>query len=163
MPEAAASASGQIALRALGPRSLRLLGALVVYGALLYVGFGLGAALPLERALLRTAAWTMDRVSGGTIERTVNLAPRGRKALYVASHASHIVEWPEEDGRALLDELLAFATQPQFIYAHQWQVGDVVIWDNLATMHRARPFDDRNQIRDVRRTTCREADPAEAS
>ena len=83
MPESASSATGQIALRALGPRSLRLLGALVVYGALLYVGFGLGAALPLERALLRTAAWTMDRVSGGTIERTVNLEPRGSKALYV--------------------------------------------------------------------------------
>ena len=57
----------------------------------------------------------------------------GRKALYVASHASHIVEWPEEDGRALLDELLAFATQPQFIYAHQWQVGDenVAAWPGL--------------------------------
>lgn len=83
----------------------------------------------------------------------------GRKALYLASHASHIVGWPVEEGRALLEELMAFATQPRFVYAHHWQVGDVLIWDNLATMHRARPFDDRNQVRDVRRTTCREANP----
>ena len=83
----------------------------------------------------------------------------GRKALYIASHASDIEGLPTEEGQALLEELMAFATQPQFVYAHRWQIGDVVIWDNLATMHRARPFDDRHQIRDVRRTTCREADP----
>jgi len=129
----------------------------------------------IDRLTAEHSYW-YSRVAGGgppaTAEELASRPPArhplvhergGRKALYVASHASHIVEWPEEDGRALLDELLAFATQPQFIYAHQWQVGDVVIWDNLATMHRARPFDDRNQIRDVRRTTCREADPAEAS
>lgn len=83
----------------------------------------------------------------------------GRKALYLASHASHIVGWPEDEGRALLRELIDFATQPQFVFAHRWQVGDILIWDNLATMHRARPFDDRSQVRDVRRTTCREAVP----
>ena len=83
----------------------------------------------------------------------------GRKALYIASHASHIIGWPEDESRALLKELMDFATQPRFVYAHQWRVGDVLIWDNLATMHRARPFDDRNQVRDVRRTTCREGMP----
>ena len=83
----------------------------------------------------------------------------GRKALYLASHASHIEGLPTEESRVLLDELMAFATRPRFVYAHHWQVGDVLIWDNLATMHRARPFNDRYQIRDVRRTTCREADP----
>lgn len=87
----------------------------------------------------------------------------GRKALYIASHASHIVGCPEDEGRALLEELMAFATQPQFVYAHEWQVGDVLIWDNLSTMHRARPFDDRNEVRDVRRTTCREAVPEAAA
>jgi len=87
----------------------------------------------------------------------------GRNSLYLASHASGIVGWPEDEGRALLDELLAFATQPEFVYAHYWRVGEVVIWDNLATMHRARPFDDRNQVRDVRRTTCREAMPEAVS
>ena len=83
----------------------------------------------------------------------------GRKALYIASHASHIVGWPEDEGRVLLKELMDFATQARFVYAHQWRVGDVLIWDNLVTMHRARPFDDRTQVRDVRRTTCRERAP----
>lgn len=61
----------------------------------------------------------------------------GRKALYIASHASHILGWPQDEGRALLDELMAFATAPRFVYAHKWQVGDLVIWDNRCTMHKA--------------------------
>ena len=80
----------------------------------------------------------------------------GRKVLYLASHACRIVGWPKDEGLALIEELTAHATRPEFVYAHKWRVGDVVIWDNLATMHRARPFDDLNQVRDVRRTTCRE-------
>lgn len=86
----------------------------------------------------------------------------GRNALYTASHILRIVGWPEDESRALIDELMAFATQPRFVYAHRWSVGDVLIWDNLATMHRATPFDDRNEVRDVRRTTCREAEPRPA-
>src|SRR6185312_8245929 len=53
----------------------------------------------------------------------------GRMALYIASHASHILGWPVEDGRKLLDELMEFATQQQFIYAHKWRVRDLLIWD----------------------------------
>ena len=83
-------------------------------------------------------------------------APSGRQALYLASHASGIVGWPDEQGRALIDELMDFATQKRFVYAHKWRLGDVVIWDNLAPMHRATPFDDRSYKRDMRRTTCRE-------
>jgi alpha-ketoglutarate-dependent 2,4-dichlorophenoxyacetate dioxygenase len=48
--------------------------------------------------------------------------------------------------------LTAFATQPRFVYAHDWRVNDLVIWDNRTTMHRARRFD-RHEVRDVRRTT----------
>lgn len=88
--------------------------------------------------------------------------PSGRKALYLASHAQNIVGWPEEKGRALIDELMAFATEPRFVYAHKWRLGDVLIWDNLATMHRATPFDDRLYRRDMRRTTCREREVAES-
>jgi alpha-ketoglutarate-dependent 2,4-dichlorophenoxyacetate dioxygenase len=89
--------------------------------------------------------------------RLVHVHPTsGRKALYLASHASQIVGWPLERGRALLRELMAFATEPRFVYSHVWRAGDVVIWDNLATMHRATPFDDRTYRRDVRRTTVRE-------
>ncbi len=65
----------------------------------------------------------------------------GRKALYIASHASHIIGWPVEEGRALLRELLAHATQPRFVYSHQWRLGDLVIWDNRCTLHRATPFE----------------------
>lgn len=82
--------------------------------------------------------------------------PSGRKALYLASHACGIVGWPQEKARALIDELMTFATQKRFVYAHTWRLGDILIWDNLATMHRATAFDDRKYKRDMRRTTCRE-------
>lgn len=81
----------------------------------------------------------------------------GRKSLYLASHASHIVGWPVDEGRALLDELIGFATQQRFVYRHHWRVGDLVIWDNQSTMHRGTPFDDTAHARDMRRTTVLEA------
>ncbi len=76
----------------------------------------------------------------------------GRTSLYLASHASHIVGWPLEEGRRLIEELIAFATQPQFVHRHRWTVGDLVIWDNRCTMHRGRPYDER-QRRVLHRTT----------
>jgi alpha-ketoglutarate-dependent 2,4-dichlorophenoxyacetate dioxygenase len=77
----------------------------------------------------------------------------GRKTLYIASHASHIVGWPHEAGRALLDELMAFATEPRFVYAHKWRAGDLVIWDNRCTLHRASPFASDTHKRELHRTT----------
>jgi alpha-ketoglutarate-dependent 2,4-dichlorophenoxyacetate dioxygenase len=77
----------------------------------------------------------------------------GRKVLYLASHASHVIGMPLEEGRALLRELMAHATQPQFVYRHKWRVGDLLIWDNQQTMHRGTPFDDTKHPRDMRRTT----------
>jgi len=76
-----------------------------------------------------------------------------RNALYIASHASHIIGWPVEEGRALLEGLIEFATQPRFIYAHKWRVGDLVIWDNRCTLHRATPYQSTQYVRDLRRTT----------
>ena len=76
----------------------------------------------------------------------------GRTSLYLASHASHIIGWPVEEGRALIEELIVFATQPQFVYRHRWTVGDLVMWDNRCTMHRGRPYDD-TQRRVLHRTT----------
>lgn len=76
----------------------------------------------------------------------------GRTSLYLASHASHILGMPVEEGRALLAELIEFATQEQFVYTHEWQVGDLVIWDNRCTMHRGRPYDP-NERRVLHRTT----------
>jgi alpha-ketoglutarate-dependent 2,4-dichlorophenoxyacetate dioxygenase len=77
----------------------------------------------------------------------------GRKALYIASHASHVIGWPVEKGRALIDELLAFATQPRFVYRHKWTEGDLIVWDNRCTMHRATPFDEMAVKRILHRTT----------
>ena len=77
----------------------------------------------------------------------------GRSALFIASHASHVVGMDLEEGRALLRELIAFATQPRFVYRHRWRVGDLVIWDNRSTMHRATPFEATGHVRDMRRTT----------
>ena len=77
----------------------------------------------------------------------------GRKVLYLASHASHVVGMPLEEGRALLRELIELATRPQFVYRHKWRVGDLLVWDNQQTMHRGTPFDDTKYPRDMRRTT----------
>jgi alpha-ketoglutarate-dependent 2,4-dichlorophenoxyacetate dioxygenase len=77
----------------------------------------------------------------------------GRNALYIAATASHIVGMPVEDGEALLTELIDFATQPRFVYRHMWHAGDLVIWDNRCTMHRATPFEATDHVRDMRRTT----------
>jgi alpha-ketoglutarate-dependent 2,4-dichlorophenoxyacetate dioxygenase len=77
----------------------------------------------------------------------------GRQTLYLAAHASHIVGWPLAAGRRLLDELIAFATQPQFVYRHPWRVGDLVMWDDRCTMHRGRPYDDARHRRVLHRTT----------
>ena len=83
-------------------------------------------------------------------------AGSGRKCLYLAAHISGLVGWEASEARALLDALTAHATQPRFVYAHRWQIGDMVMWDNLATMHRARPYDSMSAKRDLRRTTVLE-------
>jgi alpha-ketoglutarate-dependent 2,4-dichlorophenoxyacetate dioxygenase len=98
----------------------------------------------------------------GAVHPLVRTIPRsGRRSLYLASHASRIIDWPVPEGRLLLRELIEHATQPRFVYRHQWRVGDLVIWDNRATMHRARPFDDARYRRELRRvTTLDVAQPA---
>ncbi|MDX1376366.1 MAG: TauD/TfdA family dioxygenase, partial [Burkholderiales bacterium] len=83
----------------------------------------------------------------------VRALPAGRRSLYLASHASEIVGWNLPEGRLLLRELMEHATQPQFVYRHRWRAGDLVIWDNRATMHRATPFDDATLRRELRRVT----------
>ncbi|MBY0320302.1 MAG: TauD/TfdA family dioxygenase [Reyranella sp.] len=89
-------------------------------------------------------------------QRVVRRHPgSGRKTLYLAAHASHIVGVPIADGRLLLMDLIEHATQRQFVHSHSWKQGDLVIWDNRCTMHRARPFD-TTKVRDLRRVTTRD-------
>jgi len=90
----------------------------------------------------------------GAVHPLVRTNPRTRRrSLYLASHTSRIVDWPVPEGRLLLRDLVEHATQPQFVYRHAWRVGDLVVWDNLATMHRGRPFDDTKHRRELRRVT----------
>jgi len=66
----------------------------------------------------------------------------GRPALFVAKDVvSRIAGLPEAESRALIDELEAFATRPDRVYSHKWQPGDLVVWDNRCTLHRATPYD----------------------
>ena len=83
----------------------------------------------------------------------------GRKSLYVGSHASHVIGRPVEESRALLRELLDFATQPQFVYRHVWRQHDLVMWDNRCVLHRGRPWDERRYRRVMHRTTAAGAGP----
>ncbi len=99
---------------------------------------------------------TEEQIEKGpkAIHPLVHVAPgSGRKSLYIAAHAMRIIGMDDEEGRALIDELLAFATQPQFTFGHSWKPGDLVIWDNFSTLHRGGEYDDVTQRRDLRRTT----------
>jgi alpha-ketoglutarate-dependent 2,4-dichlorophenoxyacetate dioxygenase len=94
-----------------------------------------------------------DRLKGAVHPLVRTVASSGRRSLYLASHASHIIDWQLPEGRLLLRDLMEHATREQFIYRHIWQPNDLVIWDNRATMHRARPFADMTHRRELRRTT----------
>ena len=101
----------------------------------------------------------------GAIHPLVRTIPRSkRKSLYLASHAARIIDWPVPEGRLLLRDLIEHATQREFVYRHRWRAGDLVIWDNRATMHRATPFEDTKVRRELRRVTtldiAEEATPA---
>jgi alpha-ketoglutarate-dependent 2,4-dichlorophenoxyacetate dioxygenase len=97
----------------------------------------------------------------GAVHPLVRTNPRTqRRALYLASHASRIIDWPVPEGRLFLRDLIEHATQPQFVYRHAWRVDDLVIWDNLATMHRGRAFDDTKHRRELRRVTTLDVAPA---
>ena len=102
-----------------------------------------------------------DRLKGA-IQPLVLENPRTRRrSLYLASHASRILDRPVPDGRLLLRDLMEHATRPELVYRHSWRSGDFLIWDNRATMHRARPFDDTVHRREMRRvTTLDTGDPA---
>ncbi|HEU4651231.1 MAG TPA: TauD/TfdA family dioxygenase [Croceibacterium sp.] len=80
----------------------------------------------------------------------------GRKALFIAAHTMDVEGMPKDEGRALIRQLIEHATQPQYVFSVSWNVGDMVIWDNLCSMHRGGDFDYGKYKRDMRRTTVRE-------
>lgn len=76
----------------------------------------------------------------------------GRKCLYFSHHAMRVLGLPETESTALLEALMAHATQPRFVYAHRWRKGEVVMWDNRCTMHRATGYDPKGERRVIHRT-----------
>jgi alpha-ketoglutarate-dependent 2,4-dichlorophenoxyacetate dioxygenase len=88
----------------------------------------------------------------------VRTLPYGRRALYAGDHAIGIVGWPDNDAQQFLNELYEFATQDKYIYVHKWREGDLLIWDNRCTLHRATPLE-TDYRRDVRRATVNEYGP----
>ena len=93
---------------------------------------------------MKMSDWTADAMKKRppVVHPLVRTNPlTGRKSLYLASHASHVIGLPLETGRALIEELTGHATQPRFVYSHQWQPDDLVMWDDRWTMHRATPYD----------------------
>ena len=96
---------------------------------------------------------------GSISQQIVRVHPGSRrKTLYLASHAMAIRGMEVPEGRILLKELMDHATRPEFVYTHRWTAGDLVMWDNRCTMHRAREYDE-TQVRDMHRTTVSDGVP----
>ena len=87
-------------------------------------------------------------------------AMTGRRTIYLSSHIGEIEGMPRPEAMALIRDLMEHATQPAFVYRHVWTVGDIVMWDNRQTMHRARRYNDIGEIRDMRRTTVEDVAPS---
>ncbi len=100
-----------------------------------------------QKNAIAPALWPLIQTHAGS----------GRKLLYVGIHCQRIPGMTLPEGRMLIMDLLEHATQPQFVYRHQWQVGDLVIWDNRATVHRGRRFD-LAERRELRRTSTEDVD-----
>ena len=86
-------------------------------------------------------------------------AGSGRRSVYLSAHIGTIHGWPRPEAMVLIRDLTEHATQRELVYRHTWRLHDLVIWDNRCTMHRARPFDDRQFKRDLRRLTLQDSAP----
>lgn len=83
----------------------------------------------------------------------IDHGPEFGKSLYLGAHAARMEGMEEAEGRALIDELMEFATQPRFVYAHKWHPHDLLLWDNRSVVHRATPFESSTEKRLMVRTT----------
>ncbi|MBL8675621.1 MAG: TauD/TfdA family dioxygenase [Rhodospirillales bacterium] len=97
---------------------------------------------PAERAALPPVRWRM----------TWRNPANDRRSLYIASHAGGVDGMGDNEAKALLGRLMDEATRPEFTYGHTWRPGDVIMWDNRATMHRGRPWP-HDEARYMVRTT----------
>ena len=114
-----------------------------------------------------THAWSRRRAGMPYTEQEIDAMPAvrqplvlihpitGRKTLYVGSHARDVVGMGRAEGRALIDELIAWITQPQYVFSITYAPGDMSVWDNLASLHRGGDYNDVDHRRDMRRTTVK--------
>jgi len=119
-------------------------------------------SIKYSRSLVGFTDWPEETAKAfHTIPQPLVFAnPRtGRKSLYIASHIGEILGMETGEARALVRELIEHATQPQFTYRHQWRPGDIAVWDDRATMHRRAPYDDLNEVRQLR--TMRVIEPSD--
>jgi alpha-ketoglutarate-dependent 2,4-dichlorophenoxyacetate dioxygenase len=119
-------------------------------------------SLIYSRALLGFDEFTLEekQMFAPVPQRLVRRhAGSGRRSIYLSAHIGTIHGWPRPEAMVLIRELTEHATQRRFVYRHEWRVHDLVIWDNRCTMHRARPFDDRQFKRDMRRLTLEDSAP----
>jgi len=86
-------------------------------------------------------------------------AMTGRQSIFLSSHIGEIEGMPRPEAMALIRDLVEHATQPKYVYTHRWTLGDLVMWDNRQTMHRARRYNDTGEVRDMRRTTVEDVSP----
>jgi alpha-ketoglutarate-dependent 2,4-dichlorophenoxyacetate dioxygenase len=119
-----------------------------------------------DAVVVHDFAWSRDQIRPGffTAEERAVYPPvrhplvrvnpvNGCRALFLGAHASHVEGLPVEEGRALLQALLAHVTRPEFCYRHEWQEGDLVVWDNRCVLHRGTPYDTARHRRLMQRTT----------
>lgn len=102
-----------------------------------------------QKAMIAPAQWPLVRVHPGS----------RRKALFVGVHITHVLGMTVPESRLLISDLIEHATQREFVYRHEWRVGDLVIWDNRCTIHRGRRHDPA-QRRELRRSTTLDVAPA---
>jgi alpha-ketoglutarate-dependent 2,4-dichlorophenoxyacetate dioxygenase len=121
----------------------------------------------VERAVVvHDFGWSRDQIRPGffTAEERAVYPPvrhplvrtnpvNGRRSLFLGAHASHVEGLSLEEGRALLRTLLEHVTRPEFCYRHEWEEGDLVVWDNRCVLHRATPYDTTRHHRLMQRTT----------
>ena len=130
---------------ALDPRTKAMVEGLVCEHSLIYsrAAIGFTDLSPEETLAFKPVRQTLVRTHPVT----------GRKSLFLASHAGAIIGWTIPEARMFLHELTEHATQREFVYRHKWRVGDLVIWDNRATMHRGKAYEDTKYRRELRRVT----------
>ena len=125
-----------------------------------------GHSLIYSRGQLGFTQYTKEELAtmAPAMQRLVRTHPvTGRKSLYLSAHIGTISGLPQAEALAFIRDLVEHATQPRFVYSHQWRAGDLIIWDNRQTMHRVRRFDDMKYVRDLRRTTTMSDGPTVAA